>query len=270
MSDFKVFATAGEVYRFLLREFATILRLSWLPLLLVTLVQNVATVTLIGQHDLFENPFAFFVSPAAVAGWTIKILISVIGTTIAAVALHRVILFGDRHAGQFFYLHFGRTEWLFMLLPLAVSAVGAVMILALFLPVWIFLVLFPVSLAMIYLMVRFSLIFPVTVVKGRYDFAEVRAITRGQFWRLFALWLLAVFPAGMVYSGVQRLVVFGTLAVDPEQIAHTVIDTPTLLAMTVLQWVAKIVVGALGVAVLSYSYKALSGRAPDEVLTPQG
>ena len=94
MQEFRIFATAGEAYRFLVREIGTILRLCWLPLLLVTLIQIIVTVLLIGQHDLFDDTFAFFASPAAVAGWAIRSLVSIIGTAIAAVALHRVILFG--------------------------------------------------------------------------------------------------------------------------------------------------------------------------------
>lgn len=269
VQEFRVLATAGEAYRFLFRELGTILRLCWLPLLLVTVIQIVATILLIGQHDLFDDTFAFFTSPAALAGWTIRVFVSVIGTSIAAVALHRVILFGEYHSGQFAYLHFGRTEWLFMLLPLAFYAVVAAMTLALFLPVWIFAVLFPLSLAIIYLITRFSLIFPVTVMKGRYDFDEVRAVSRGRFWRLFVLWLLVLLPAAFVYSALQRLVTFGALSVDPDLMAHIVIDTPTLIAMSVLQWIAKIIFVALGVAALSYAYKALTGRFADEILTPQ-
>lgn len=266
MQGLPVLATASAAYRFLAREIVTILRLSWLPMLLVTVIQNVATVVLIGQQN---DASAAFASPSVWAGWGVRALVFALGTSMVAVALHRVILYGHRSAGRFAYLYLGQTELLFMLPPLAVTAIFALLLLLLNLPVWIFAVVFPATLALIYLIVRFSLIFPVTVVKGDYDFAEVRAITKGQFWRLFAVGLLVLLPVGMLYSFLQRLIAFGSFSVDPEAIAQVVIDTPTLVAMTVLQWLAKIVVAALGVAALSYSYKALTGRGADENLTPQ-
>lgn len=267
MQKLPVLATAAATYRFLFREIVTILKLSWLPLLLVTIIQNVATVMLIGQH---ADAAAAFAQPSVWAGWAVRALVFALGTSMVAVALHRVILFGRRPTGRFAYLYLGKTELLFTLLPLVVSAILGVMLLLLYLPYWIFAVIFPAALALIYLVTRFSLVFPVTVMKNRYDFAEVRAITAGHFWRLFAIGLLTLLPVGMIYSVLQKLIAFGALSVDPEELAHVVIDTPALAAMTVLQWLAKIVVAALGVAALSYSYKALTGRGADEVLTPQG
>ena len=38
-------------------------------------------------------------------------------TTIVAVALHRIILLGERKPGQFIYLAFGKAELIFILLP---------------------------------------------------------------------------------------------------------------------------------------------------------
>lgn len=265
MQGLPVLATVSAAYRFVFREIGTILRLSWLPLLLVTLIQNATAALIIGQQN---DASAAFASPSVWAGWGIRALVFALGTSIVAVALHRVILFNQRRGGEFFYLRIGRQELLFMLPPLIVSAALAVLILLLNLPVWIFAVLFPAALALIYAVTRFSLIFPVTLVKGHYDLDEVRRITSGKFWQLFAIGLLTLLPFGMIYSLLQRLIAFGTFSLDPEAIAHTVIDTPTLLAMTVLQWLAKIIVAALGVGALSYSYKALTGRAADEVLTP--
>jgi hypothetical protein len=274
MADFKVFATAGEAYRFLARELGTILRLSWLPLLIATVLQNFIAIAVMGRTGAnVPDPSTSLLSPSALFAAAIGFFIIVAGTAIVAVALHRVILFGERREGEFFYLRFGRTELLFMLLPLAVYLAVTLLFLVLFvlLPTWLFAVPALIFLlALIYFGIRFSLIFPVTVMKGRYDFDEVQAITRGHFWRLFALWLLTMLPALFVSTLLQRLVTFGSLSVDLDQLANYVLTTPTLIALSVLQIIVAIVLGALGVATLSYSYKALIGGAPDEVLTPQG
>jgi hypothetical protein len=295
MQKIHVSATAGRAYGFLFREFGTILRLSWLPLLLVILVQYSALI-------VFEpvepertkpgaSPFAIFAEIIGLIGpgGMLGLFAGIIGTAIVAVALHRVILFGERRHGHFFYLSFGRTEWLFMVVFVVFGLVIVLLFLAsmMFSPMLLSLapprparsflltmliLLLPILLlfaAVMYLWIRFSLIFPVTVIEGRADLAQVQTITRGHFWRLFGVWLIVMGPVFLASLFLQWLDAFGFGLPGTEMTAEYVDDVPALLRSSVLQFVLTLVSGALSVAVLSYSYKALKGHDLDEVLEPQ-
>jgi hypothetical protein len=269
MPEFRVFAAAGQAYGFLLREFVTILRLTWLPLLLSVVIQNFVTITVL--PEVIQGPgstTAVLSSPAGLFGWAVIWIAFLAGTAIAAVALHRVILFGERRPGQFVYLRFGRAEWLFAAVWLAAAAViGATFLIgAFFVPLWLALPLFLLLVAaVIYLFIRISPIFPIAVVAGRLDFEQALGLSRGRFWRLFALWLVVMMPAAIVFAAIQHLVVFGSLAIDYERLMIGM-DTPLLVKITILQVLSAILFTALGVAILSYSYKALTGKAADETL----
>src|SRR5262245_34476934 len=128
MQRLPVLATAAASYRFLVGEIVTILRLSWLPLLLVTLIQNAASAFIIGAQN---HAAAAFASPSVWAGWAIRAFVFALGTSMVAVALHRVILFGRRQTGRFAYLYLGKTELLFMLPPLVATAAFAILVFAL-------------------------------------------------------------------------------------------------------------------------------------------
>jgi hypothetical protein len=65
-------------------------------------------------------------------------------------------------------------------------------------------------------------------------------------------------------AAVQHLMV-GTLGPTLEALERF---EAFLIPSLILSFVTLIVGGALGVALLSYSYKALSGLTPDDVLSP--
>ena len=284
MHKLPVFATVGRAYSFLVNDFNTIVRLSWLPLLLVTVVQYLAA------RATYEEMVAALEARnlAAASGprmWeAVSGIFGIVGTAIVAVALHRVILFGDRKDNQYYYLGFGRVELLFVLLPVVIGVIflaisyltagadEAPFVLAVFV-VLIF--------AFFYVMVRLSLIFPIVVVEGRYDFGQAWALTRGNFWRLFATWLVAVIP--LLFGFMILASLFGGLAGVGGMFEASQSDDPVgtalkaavataeaafSLPMIVLGFAFSLVSGAVGVAVLSYSYKFLSGFAPDALLSP--
>jgi hypothetical protein len=210
-------------------------------------------------------------SPFGIISSVVNVLVYTATIAIIAVALHRTILFGERRPGDFFNLSFGRTEWLFMAALATAWAACLLSFAAIFylMPAWLFVLLTLFLLAMvIYLWVRLSLIFPIAVVEGRYDFHQARALTRGRFWRLFGLWLVVTGPLYFLNSHLSNLVVFGALSPTMEMVAASSLDGLTMMKASAVQFVVSLVWSPLGVAVLSYSYKALSGRGPDEVLRP--
>ncbi len=279
-----VFATANFAYAFLLREAGTILRLSWLPFLLVTIIQYFA---MRAQLDAIRSTLEggdiqalLTVSPP----WRSQILAAVamiLGIAIVAVALHRIILFGDRQPECFVYLAFGKIEALFALLPIVlILAMGlgflglsAIAVATSQVPIFFFLVWLCVWVASAVLIVRLALIFPVTVVEGRYDFGQAWALTRGNFWRILALWIVVFIPVLIIAGVLFAVIGFSTVAsrVDVRDQTSMLIELmeSLLFVQTIIGYVWLVIGSALGVAVLSYSYKALSGRQPDDFLTPR-
>jgi hypothetical protein len=276
MHKLPVMATAGEAYRFLLREFGTIVRLTWLPLLILAVIQYFAARA---QFDALRESLASGGSLEASAGpfWQgLELIVALAGGAIVAVALHRVILFGDRKPGSYFHLAFGKVELLFAVVPVAIFVAMFVAFIALtpllaVIPTFIFGVIAMIFIAaVVFVAVRLSVLFPVMVVEQRVDAAQAWRLSAGNFWQLLGVWLVVFIPAAVVVG----IVMFGFFRPpwpegDARDSIRAVVDymESGLLVQTVLGFVWSIVLGALGVAVLSYSYKALNGRAPEDVIT---
>jgi hypothetical protein len=284
MQKLPVLAVASRVYQFLIGDFGTILRLSWLPLLIVTIVQYLAFQASLDMVRSAAEAGGLAGSRGTFGFFTIaSSLVQLVGTAIVAVALHRVILFGDRKPGRFLYIAFGKTELLFVLLPFLVFILFVVLFLlvgfiaALVKPTAVVaLILVAIAvMVLVYLGTRLSVIFPIIVVEGRYNFRAAWEATRGNFWRLFGLWLLVIVPVTIVYVAADWLIVPRALLGKPGNARDNVAAmmdamSSALLAQSILLFLFSLVSGALVVATLSYSYKALSGHGPDDVLTPQG
>jgi hypothetical protein len=280
-----VFATVSRAYSFLINDFSTILRLSWLPLLLTSIVQYFAA------QATYDSVVAALEARDLAAGsgprlWEmVSGLVGIAGTAIVAVALHRVILFGDRKPGQKYYLAFGRTEALFVALPVAISLFFVITSYTFTAEQGAFLAALSLFLifGFFYVMVRMSLIFPVVVVQGRYDFGHAWALSRGNFWRLFATWIVSVTPLFIVFffiatslGGLRGVgAMFEALQSDDPtgaalKAAVETAEAALSLPMIMLGFVFSLVSGAVGVAILSYAYKYLSGKTPDALLPPPG
>jgi hypothetical protein len=274
MRKLPVFDIAKRAYGFLARDFGMIVRLSWLPLLLVTVVQFFANRSL--YANLGDDPAAYTDSFQSMSGlllWLANIAANFIGTAIVTVALHRVILFGERKPGSWFHLAFGKTELRFAALPFIVIFGGSLaflLVIYLLGPIFSIYAVLLFFVGMVFLWIRFSLIFPIIVVSGFYDLEQAGKLTRDNFWRLLSLWLLVMGPGYLLLTWVERLIAFGSLITDPAMLSLLATNTPRQVAMSLVHFVLSIALGALGVAVLSYSYKALSGHQPEDVLTRQG
>ena len=283
MTSLPVFATIGTAYRFLVREFVTVVRLAWFPLLVVAVVQYFAAEAeldgVAARHGAEGPPMA---SPFDLVHWVVQI----IAFAIVAVSIHRVILFDDRKPGQYIAFAFGRSEFLFMVLQVIVFAgyflVGLVWAIAMAgqpgglaasptLAGIVASVLIVV--AMVYLCVRLALIYPIVIAENRLDFRQSFDLTHGQFWRLLSVFALAMLPLGCAV-GLAEGIFLGVLSrnfaggqLSTEQMVE--IAKGLVGYQVAIFYVIAVIASGLTVALLCYSYKALRGLRPDELLTPE-
>jgi hypothetical protein len=242
--------TATEAYKFVWRERGTIVRLSWFPLLVAAL--------------------AAFYAEHTVAVIAAKIL-AIATSAVVAVALHRLILFGDHRPKAWLNLHFGKVEALFALLPFLFYAT-IVLLDSLGVPLeWHLkggpaLVMIGVMSIVIFFLARFCLIFPIAVVERRFDFGQAWALSHGNVWRMVGVWILVSIPLLMAFGIVQSLLLT-MLKFTPAAMTAQQFDG-SLLEAVVLTYPTSIVFGALCVGILSYTYKALAGFGSDAVLRP--
>jgi hypothetical protein len=279
-----VFATVATSYRFLLRELATVVRLTWFPLLVVAIVQYFAAeATLDGLAvsggGIGEQAIA---SPYDLVEWIVQVVV----LAIVGVSLHRLILFGDRKPGQYIAFAFGRGEVLFVVLQVIVFAgfllVGLAWSVAFGTPevaltgwsaVSPLLIVALNVVMLIYLATRFSLTYPIVVAEDRLDFLRSLELTRSQFWRLLAVYSLGLLPLalllGTIEAGFWLLVASNALTADlPDD--QLIAATKSLVVYQVgIFYVGAILASGVTAALLSYSYKALRGLKPDDLLTPE-
>lgn len=272
-----VFETAGHAYRFLLHEAGTILRLSWFPLVVVTIVQYLAVrAQFAAMRAAIETGGFKALSGLTTWHWQLLSAVATIfGTAVVAVALHRVILFGQREPGRLIHLAFGKVELLFAALPIIMLVPVSLLSLLVFgtasAPAMIPLMLVVMAAlwgTVLFVFVRLSVIFPITVIEGRYQFGQAWHLTQGNFWRLVALWIVVFLPLSLV--GIVITAIAAPLRpTGTSPMAMLDLIESRLPLQMVLSLVWSLVGGALGVAALSYSYKALIGRHPDDIWTPE-
>jgi hypothetical protein len=141
MRKLPVWQTFSNAIGFVAGNYFTLLRLTWLPFLalfgvtvLVTPYFTEEMLRTVGpdRHDpmmILRNIDKFLFIQIAI-GFLQAIVVAAV-----AVAMHRVILFGDRREGQYFSFAFGWTELLYVIMG-ALSVLGALALMAIvFVPV---------------------------------------------------------------------------------------------------------------------------------------
>lgn len=135
MRKLPIFQTFSNALSFVAGNYFTLLRLTWLPFLALLTVTLLVTpyfaeemLKTIGpdRHDpsfILRNIDKFLFVELALG------LLQAIVVAAVAVAIHRVILFGDRREGQYFSFAFGWTELLYVIMG-ALSVLGALSIMA--------------------------------------------------------------------------------------------------------------------------------------------
>src|SRR5690606_24627810 len=119
MNKLPVYMTVSAAFEYLFGEIDTIFRLTWVPLLLGvigTVALVIVGTSLVAALPLASQPAATFA--AGVVGF----LVATTVIAVASVAVMRAILFNDRARGHFVVCAFGRTEFLFLVASVALSA----------------------------------------------------------------------------------------------------------------------------------------------------
>ena len=282
MQTFPVFATIVAAYRFLVRELPTIVRLTWAPLAIVAIIQYLSAHHVLGDMAtiLASGDATAGAAQGRYTGWVVfTAVLEILGTAVVAVALHELILFGERKPGTYLYVSFGARELRFVLLALAFG-VGtvALVLLPLFtagtaLKGYLSLVTIVTIIVAIYLSIRLWPIFPIIVVTNEVKIADAWALTRGRFWSLAALGLVGMLPT-VVAVGVINTVLpdFDAVASATASLAEKrrMVETAQtwLPLRAILDFALSIFNAAIGVALISYGYKALTGHQFEERLTP--
>ena len=119
----------------------------------------------------------------------------------------------------------------------------------------------------IFFLVRFCLVFPIAVMQRRVDFAQAWALSHGNVWRMIGVWLVLTMLAYTLFGALEELC-FAVLKLTPAAMTREQFED-SWLHLLVLDYPFSILLGALCVGILSFSYKALAGFAPDAVLTPK-
>jgi len=283
MRKVPVFEVIRFAWRFLFHEFGTIVRLIWFPLLIVAVVQYAAAyLNIEGQVEAgrFDRPAegSFLRDLASMA-------VSVVGYSMALVAIHRIILFDDRRPGTFLLFSFARAERVFMgfaLIIVLVVFVGSAILggfgvatgmiasaPGLFVAIAALLVVVGV-----YFFTRLLPLYPVMVVEKRLNFRAAFALSRGNFWRLFWVTGLGMLPVIVVWgvaAGIYASVSVGGIKAlvqasdNPVRAAGDAIQS-YLLGMSIGGYIFSIIQVGLGVPLICYSYKALRNIGPFEYL----
>ncbi|MAU61319.1 hypothetical protein [Parvibaculum sp.] len=238
-------ATVGEAYRGAWNHLGEMVRLIWLPGALYFSL-SVAGVFI----DVEQNrALAVVINLATLFLWPI-----------IAVAWHRFILMGDAPPGKF-HFSFGRREARYLIVSVFLTLLFAPGVILSATPAFLpanmtasLLSFFGVLLLMvaIYFMVRLTLLLPAVSVGDPVNPRLVLERTRGNFWRLVAVFAAIVLPMFVILFLVGSLV-GGNLVMN-------------VAAVAVLSLVL-ILFAIVNIAVLSIAYRELIGppgtQAPD-------
>lgn len=312
MHKLPVFATFGRALWFVIGDLPAIVRLSWFPLLLVTVANYFVGLQMLDLTiSVFEktaagappDPFAILRHPAYTSSLAVALL-QAVAVAIVTVALHRILLYGDRKPGTFIHFSFGKVELLFLLVPilLALAVVFFIFVVMIGLAVatgvgvsasgmspeqleqWmrgsplVAGVLALLAVIVIYLAVRLHLVFPTMVVEQRMAISEAWDLTNGNFWRIVGLYILvflfAVLIGICVAIGISTMaginfvppITEGPEAINRHQLALIKFERDNFVALTAIGYVLNMLIGAFGVGLLSYSYKALRGLGATDTI----
>jgi hypothetical protein len=251
------------------------------------------------QHKIVGGGVEFtnMSDPVMTALELLNFVASTLLSAIIAVSIHRLILLDDRRPGTFFYFRLSKQEWLYILAwviyfiaimfafspffgHLAYVAADQLNGANLQDPETVRRIFGPVfddprttialCLALLFalvVLVRFGLVFPTIVAENRLSFGRSWALTRGNFWRLIAFWLLVG-----ILGSILLLFLLSIVALAVGGIVVAVMsgnETVGALGVLVLAVPAAagflvyfVVAVAIFVAALSFSYQALAGDTP--------
>lgn len=276
MRRIPVLETVGVAVTFVASRLPRIVLVSIVPLAIV------AAGTLFLQWKMFDHMVEMIEGRATDAmprwflpAWIAQTVVSVVAYSFVAVAFHRMALLGHDAIPRS-----DATSWRFVLAMICVGLVGTVLYLI------AMLVLFPViskashgmnfgvfaagGIGALLLAMRFAPVFPGLVATGRIDFGRAWALTRGNLLRLCAVYLMVFVPVALVAFTLDPIMTPRALRMQPtnpsEVRTYLAAARDALPIFTIVNLLWDILYTALGVGVLSTSYKALVGAPLEEPL----
>lgn len=275
MPKLQVVATVVAAYRILFSQFGTIVWVCAPIFAAIVLVDFVLQRSLlVGRLEALQTGEPLVTPPGLLLVFVWNLAQSVL-TSIAAVALHHMVLFGESSPR----LAFGSTERGYARASLIFAVAFGVPIFLIGLvtilgggPQDSFTMLTITILGSLMLLMAIGAVglvhvLPIQVAEGRLDFAASWALTRHHRLELIGLFILGTLPLGLFY--VFDFVLRGgaaTTAAEVQRALQTTLNN--LWTIQALNFVSGIVSLAIYVALLSVSYKQLTGRPMDEPIAP--
>ena len=244
MNKIPVFRTIGRAYGFTFGNLATIIGLVWLPLVIQSVAGYVVSVRYMGAVQALIAKGDFSALGGIVGQAYLFFFASLFLTAVMSAPVLRQAL-GLREGGAYVYFWPGANEFrLFganlalMLMIFAIAIVvwiGAIVLIVAYafavkvagaamvdgvsartVLMWSALALLLVVLAgLLFVLFRLSfLVAPVTIAERRIDLVRAWSLTRGNFWRIFAISLATAVPL-LVASWAVEWALFGTYGSTP-------------------------------------------------------
>lgn len=285
MKKFDPIAVALDTLRFVMRNWRTLIRLTWVPMSLA-LVAGVVIAAAQGRpysgSPLDAESAAYLIGGVTAAELALFLLQAPM-VAMTAVAVHRLVLFNADRPGEVFPFSFDRTEVLYLVaglvlgsLMFVIDAVVDVLLHLMFVgaPAWSIVTQglsasdkVPASLMsvaewsayalIVALWVR-VLVWPAAVVARRdVSWGEPLSLTKGRFLPLAGLVVFAIALGAALWALMLWLVLLFFRSVIIPHEAYAIIWA---LSGSIAFWVGTVFLAALA----SFAYEALRGYRPDE------
>jgi hypothetical protein len=237
MHRLPVLAICIAAFAFVRQEYPTIIRLTWLAVAGAVAIPHLTRPLVAG--GLIHIWWLVWLA-VAFAGNSYSLL--------AAAALYRLMLLGERYEGRYLPRPLGRAERLFLFVAALQTGIEGAFALPLLARTGqdntpLLAVLFLIALPVAFVMVRLSLLLPTIVAEQRFDLRRSWDLTRGNFLQLVALFIVS----GIVVSVVLDL----PALVLAYALGESLISRAVLLAAA---WLVGTLGGAFFFATIASAY----------------
>jgi hypothetical protein len=298
-----IFQITGRSVWFVASNLFTLLRLSWLPLAVLLAAQYALAYSVMHASPGLSAKALADTDAYTAATMAVALLMG-LSLSVVAVAVHRIILFGDRRPGHYFAFPFGKTEFIYVLMGALSFVAVLLVVMALSLGAMVLIdagggdttdlrklvesypfaaipVILLVYVVALWLSLRLAVWPPAVVANNKLSLGEAWGLSRGN-----ALALLGLLIASTVtFIAIGAAVLMTASRTGLEQLLEltdrlefdTSIDAkiarllegrvnPPAIAF---EFVSQFFVATYTVAILSYAYKALKGLDIDAPIDAQ-
>jgi len=286
--QFHPIAVLLETLRFMTRRWATIVRLTWVPMMLALgagLALGAASGRPYSGDPLDAEVLAYYVADFTAYEFGLVVLQAPL-VAVSAVAIHRLVLFNADRPREAAPFAIGPTDGLYMLMGVALGLLFLLADAALFVPAHLFftgeaptltaitrsfwgtgggipaLALYVgawLSYALLAVLWTRILVWPASVVaRETMSWGESWALTEGKFWRILALVVIALAIIWTLDTLSWLLSLSGFNAMGPNFWGHALFA----VSNSATYWLIAVFLAALA----SFAYKSLRGYRPEEML----